>query len=266
MALWHIPSVSSVLSVSSIALFLAVTLVPQVASPQKLPVYGYQIVRVYPHDRNAFTQGLQYIDGVFYEGTGLHGKSSVRKVKVETGEVLQKRDVPSQYFGEGIVLWNSELIELTWQSQVAFVYDAKTFEPKRRFYYHGEGWGLTHDGVNLIMSDGSHQLRVLDPATFAEKRRISVTAVGTPLQNLNELEFVKGEIFANIWQTDYVARIAPATGQVIGYIDLRGLLTTAERANADVLNGIAYDAQHDRLFVTGKLWPKVFEIRIVKKG
>lgn len=229
-----------------------------------LPTDGYQVVRVYPHDPNAFTQGLQYVNGVLYEGTGLNGKSSIRKVKLETGEVLQKYDVPSQYFGEGIVVWKSDLIELTWQSQVAFVYDAATFAPRKKFSYHGEGWGLTHDGANLIMSDGSDQLRFLDPGTFAEKRRIKVTAVGAPLRNLNELEYVKGEIFANVWQTDYLARILPATGQVTGYVDLRNLLSPAERGSADVLNGIAYDAQRDRLFVTGKLWPKLFEIRLVK--
>jgi len=230
-----------------------------------LPVYGYRLVRAYPHDADAFTQGLQYVDGVFYEGTGLNGRSSIRKVELETGKVLQKRDLPSEHFGEGITVWKNDLIELTWQSHIAFVYDRATFEPKKRFSYPGEGWGLTHDGTNLIMSDGSNELRVLDPVTFAEKRRIKVTATGAPLRNLNELEIVKGEIFANVWQTEYVARIAPDTGMVVGYIDLRGLLTTAERAKTDVLNGIAYDAAHDRLFITGKLWPKVFEIQIIKK-
>jgi len=230
-----------------------------------LPVYGYRLVRAYPHDADAFTQGLQYVDGVFYEGTGLNGRSSIRKVELETGKVLQKRDLPSEHFGEGITVWKNDLIELTWQSHIAFVYDRATFEPKKRFSYPGEGWGLTHDGTNLIMSDGSNELRVLDPVTFAEKRRIKVTATGAPLRNLNELEIVKGEIFANVWQTEYVARIAPYTGMVVGYIDLRVLLTTAERAKTDVLNGIAYDAAHDRLFITGKLWPKVFEIQIIKK-
>ncbi|MBI3491957.1 MAG: glutaminyl-peptide cyclotransferase, partial [Acidobacteria bacterium] len=200
------------------------------------------------------------------EGTGLNGKSSIRKVALESGKVLQKRDVAPEYFGEGIAVLKSDLIELTWQSHVAFVYDRATFEPKKRFAYAGEGWGLTHDGTNLIMSDGTDELRVLDPGTFAEKRRIKVTAAGAPLRNLNELEYVKGEILANVWTTDYVARIAPDTGRVAGYIDLRGLLTLAERASTDVLNGIAYDAARDRLFITGKLWPKVFEIRLVKRG
>jgi glutaminyl-peptide cyclotransferase len=231
-----------------------------------LPVYGYQIVHVYPHDREAFTQGLQFLDGGLYEGTGLVGRSSIRRVAIDTGKVQQKRDVPAPYFGEGITVWKNDLIELTWQSHVAFVYDRATFAPKKQFSYPGEGWGLTHDGTNLVMSDGTDELRVLDPLTFAEKRRIKVTASAAPLRNLNEIEYVKGEIFANVWQTDYIARIAPATGKVSAYIDLRGLLSPQERANTDVLNGIAYDAEHDRLFITGKLWPKLFEIKVVAKS
>jgi glutamine cyclotransferase len=210
-------------------------------------------------------QGLQYVDGVLYEGTGLNGRSSIRKVNLETGEVLQKRDITSQYFGEGITIWKNDLIELTWRSEIAFVYDRTTFQQRRTFKYTGEGWGLTHDGVNLVMSDGSDRLRLLDPATFAERRRIPVTAEGVPVRNLNELEFVKGEIFANIWQTDLVARIA-RDGRVVGWIDLSGLLSAAERGSTDVLNGIAYDEKNDRLFVTGKLWPKFFEIKLVRKG
>jgi len=249
---------------------MAVTmaLVQQVPKPtSNLLLYGYQIVHVYPHDPKAFTQGLQYVDGVLYEGTGQHGQSSIRRVKLETGEVLQKRDLPAEHFGEGITVWKNDLIELTWQTHVAFVYDRTTFQPKKQFSYPGEGWGLTHDGTNLIMSDGTSELRVLDPVTFVEKRRIKVTAAGDmPLNNLNELEFVKGEILANVWMTDYVARIVPATGKVTGYIDLRGLLSPSERANADVLNGIAYDASHDRLFVTGKWWPKLFEITVAARA
>jgi glutamine cyclotransferase len=241
-------------------------LMAQVPSSGGLPLYGYRVVNVYPHDANAFTQGLQYLDGYFYEGTGLNGRSSIRKVTPETGKVLQQRTVPGEYFGEGITVWKNDLIELTWQSHVAFVYDRATFEPKKRFTYPGEGWGLTTDGTNLIMSDGTDELRVLDPVTFAEKRRVKVTAGGLPLRNLNELEYMKGEILANIWMTEYVARVAADTGRVTAYIDLRGLLTAAERATTDVLNGIAYDAKQDRLFVTGKLWPKLFEIKLVKKG
>lgn len=229
-----------------------------------VPVFGYTIVRTYPHDREAFTQGLQYVDGIFYESTGLNGRSSIRKVKIETGEVLQKRDLSSQHFGEGITLFRGELFQLTWQSGVAFVYDGGSFTPKRTHKYTGEGWGLTADANGLVMSDGTANLRFVDPATFAERRRVRVTAAGSPLNNLNELEVVRGEIFANIWQTDYVARIDPATGRVTGYIDLSGLLTPREREGTDVMNGIAYDAAGDRLFITGKLWPRVFEVRITR--
>jgi glutaminyl-peptide cyclotransferase len=236
------------------------------ATSTSVPTLGYRIIRVYPHDRDAFTQGLQYLDGVLYEGTGLVGRSSIRRVAVDTGRVEQKRNVPAPYFGEGITVWKNDLIELTWQSHVAFVYDRATFAPKKQFSYPGEGWGLTHDGTNLIMSDGTDELRVLDPVTFAEKRRIKVTAAGVPLRNLNEIEVVKGEIFANVWQTDYLARISPATGKVSAYVDLRGLLTPEERAGTDVLNGVAYDAEHDRLFITGKLWPKLFEIKVIESG
>jgi glutamine cyclotransferase len=232
------------------------------AQSGRVPTQSYTVVASYPHDRDAFTQGLQYLDGLFYEGTGLNGRSSIRRVEIASGRVLEKRDVVQQYFGEGITVFKNELFQLTYQSGVAFVYDAKTFEPKRQFSYRGEGWGLTHDATSLYMSDGSEFIRVLDPATFAERRRIRVTADGAPLRNINELEFVKQEIFANIWQTDRVARIDPATGKVIAYIDFRGLLTPREAASVDVLNGIAYDEAGDRLFVTGKLWPKVFEVRI----
>ena len=235
-------------------------------TPQGLPLYGYEIVRTYPHDPRAFTQGLQYLDGVLFEGTGQVGQSTIRRVELETGKVLQKRDVPPPHFGEGITVWKDVIIELTWQTNVAFVYDRKTFEPRRTFKYEGEGWGLTQDASSLYMSDGSDELRVLDPATFAERRRIKVTLAGAPLKNLNELEWVKGEIFANVWQTDHIVRIAPASGAVVGLVDLRGLLPAAERAGTDVLNGIAYDAAHDRLFITGKWWPKLFEIKLVKKG
>jgi glutaminyl-peptide cyclotransferase len=231
-----------------------------------LPVYGYTIVNTYPHDRDAFTQGLQYLDGVLYEGTGLNGRSSLRRVRLETGEVLQRRDVSPQYFGEGITVWRSDIFQLTWQSGVAFVYDRETFAPRRTFSYTGEGWGLTHDGSNLVMSDGTDTLRFLDPATFSERRRLRVTAAGLPLRNLNELEVVKGEIFANVWESDRVARIDPKTGHVSAWIDLSGLLTPREIASAEVLNGIAYDVAGDRLFVTGKLWPKLFEIRLVRKN
>ena len=229
------------------------------------PEYTYQIVHAYPHDPKAFTQGLVYHDGVFYEGTGLYNESSIRKVKPETGEVLQKRDVPEAYFGEGIIVWKDRLLELTWTNQKGFVYDLATFAPKGEFAYPGEGWGLTTDGKRLIMSDGTAELRFWDPETLQETGRITVTDDGRPVVKLNELEWVKGEIFANVWETERIARIDPKTGKVTGWIDCRGLLTNADRAgDTDVLNGIAYDAKGDRLFITGKKWPKVFEVKLVK--
>jgi glutaminyl-peptide cyclotransferase len=231
-------------------------------SPAAVPRYTYAVVRTYPHDRRAFTQGLQYLDGVLYEGTGNHGESSIRKVRLETGEVLQRRDLAKEHFGEGIVVWKSELFQLTWQSRVGFVYDRDTFAPKRTFRYTGEGWGLTQDAEGLIMSDGTDVLRFIEPTTFKERRSLKVTTSGQPVRQLNELEYVKGEIFANIWMTDTIARIDPKTGRVTGWIDLTNLLTPAERRATDVLNGIAYDAAGDRVFVTGKWWPKLFEIRI----
>lgn len=238
-------------------------------SPQepaaKLPIYNYTVVRSYPHDPSAFTQGLQYVDGVLYEGTGLNGRSSIRRVNLETGNVLKQHTIDPQHFGEGITVFGSDLFELTWQSGLAFVYDRTTLAPKKTFKYTGEGWGLTHDGTSLIMSDGTEYLRFLDPSTFAERRRLRVTAVGQPLKNLNELEYVKGEIFANVWMTDYIARIDPATGRVSAYIDLRGLLPARDMPRDSVLNGIAYDAASDRLFVTGKLWPRLFEIKVALK-
>lgn len=231
------------------------------------PVYGYTVVRSYPHDTNAYTQGLLYEDGVLYEGTGREGYSSIRKVKLETGEVLKVRPLDGRYFGEGIVIWKDRLIQLTWQSGIGFVYDKHTFEPRRTFRYAGEGWGLTHDGTRLIMSDGSETgtLRYLDPDTLRQTGTLIVREGKRPVDELNELEFVKGEIYANVYQTDRIARISPATGQVIGWIDLGGLLAPRDAAGAEVLNGIAYDAATDRLFVTGKLWPKIFEIRVVAR-
>jgi glutamine cyclotransferase len=226
------------------------------------PVSTYTILRIYPHDRTAFTQGLVYLDGVLYEGTGLNGQSTIRKVRLENGEVLQQRALDPQYFGEGIAVWKNSLIQLTYTTGVGFVYDLATFERKRTFNYTGEGWGLTHDGTRLIMSDGTSSLRFLDPDTLKETGRVLVKDGGMPVEQLNELEVVKGEIFANVWQTSRVARIAPRTGDVTGWIDLSGLLDPRDAAGTDVMNGIAYDAAGDRLFVTGKLWPKLFEIRI----
>ncbi len=231
------------------------------------PEYGYQVVHAYPHDPNAFTQGLEFRAGFLYEGTGLNGRSSLRKVKLETGQVLQKIDIDARYFGEGITVLNQQIIELTWQSETGFVYEQPSFRGLRTFNYPGEGWGLANDGQNIYMSDGSPQIRIWDPATLQEKRRILVRDHGKPVLNLNELEFVRGEIYANVWQTDRIARISPADGRVLGWIDLTGILSAADRTEpVDVLNGIAYDVLGNRLFVTGKLWPKLFEIKLVPKS
>jgi glutamine cyclotransferase len=235
-------------------------------SAEPIPVYGYEIKRVYPHDPAAFTQGLVFRDGQLWESTGLNGESSLRKVELETGRVLKRVEVPRQFFAEGMTVFRNRVYQLTWQSQRAFVYDPETFQKLGEFAYEGEGWGLTHDGESLIMSDGTNRLRFLDPETFAVRRAVTVTAAGRPVNELNELEYVNGEVYANVWRTDRVARIDPRTGRVVGWIDLTGLLPAAEHsAITDVLNGIAYDAASDRLFVTGKLWPKLFEIRLVKK-
>jgi len=234
------------------------------AARADLPVDGYEVVRAYPHDPGAFTEGLFYKDGYLYEATGLEGRSSIRKVKLETGEVVQIAHLSPSVFGEGIVDRGADLIGLTWRNHVGFVFDFASFALLRQFPIEGEGWALTRNEREIFMSDGSSSLRVLDPVTLAEKRRIPVTAEGKPVEQLNELEWVKGEIYANIWQTDRIARIDPASGQVKGWIDLTGLLATQGpvTGHPDVLNGIAYDAPHQRLFVTGKLWPWLFEIRL----
>ena len=235
-----------------------------------VPEYTYEVVHSYPHDRTAFTEGLFYLDGFLYESTGIEGASSVRKVRLETGEVVQRHDLPSAYFGEGIIQWKDRLIQLTYKTEVGFVYNLSTFETERRFEYPGEGWAMTQDGKNIFMSDGTAQIRIWDPETLQELRRITVTDQGQPVPNVNELEWVKGEIYANIWETDRIARIDPATGRVVGWIDLAGLLSPNERLagpeGTDVLNGIAYDAKGNRLFVTGKRWPKLFEIRLVRRS
>jgi glutamine cyclotransferase len=228
---------------------------------------GYRVVHTYPHDPQAYTQGLVYEDGYLYESTGLNGRSSLRMVDLETGRVLQRADVPEKYFAEGLTDWGSTLIQLTWQSHIAFVYDRFSFRQLRTFNYSGEGWGLTEDGKNLILSDGSATLRFFDPQTFHEVRHIVVKDHGAQVTQLNELEYVRGEIYANVWHTDRIVRISPISGNVIGWIDLTGLLAPGQVTDPEaVLNGIAYDAAHDRLFVTGKLWPRLFEIKIVPES
>lgn len=239
---------------------------PAPAGPVQPTIYDYTVVNTYPHDPNAFTQGLVYMDGVFYEGTGLYGRSSLRKVAPDTGQVLRQHDLDETFFGEGIAVLGEEIFQLTWQNGVGFVYDRETFAEKRRFSYATEGWGLTHDGENLIMSDGTPTIYFRDPATLEEVRRITVTVGGEPVVRLNELEYIGGKILANVWQTDYMLRIDPATGVVDGVYDFTGLLAQAPPSTLttapDVLNGVAYDQENDRFFVTGKLWPALFEVKL----
>jgi len=224
----------------------------------------YTVVHTYPHDPKAFTQGLIVVDGHLYESTGLQGRSSLRLVDLSTGQVLQKHDLPPQDFGEGLTDWGTSLIQLTWTSHKAFVYDRFSFSLLKTFTFEGEGWGLTHDSKHLILSDGTSYLRFLDPESFHVVRRLRVTDErGRAIDNLNELEYVRGEIYANIWQTDTIVRISPQTGKVIGRINLNGIIDKNElHESGAVLNGIAYDTAQDRLFVTGKLWPKLFEIKL----
>ncbi len=251
----------------------AATITPVAESPTATPpgtptptahTFTYRVVNVYPHDRGAFTQGLVFENGFLYEGTGLRGRSTLRRVELETGRVLQMRKLPDKLFGEGITIFGERIIQLTWQSGVGSVYDKNNFELLEEFHYPTEGWGITHDGKRLIMSDGTSTLHFLDPETLEEIGRIKVYDEDGPVTRLNELEYVRGEIYANVWQTDRIARIAPDTGEVIGWIELAGLLSPKDRSEpVDVLNGIAYDAENDRLFVTGKLWPRLFEIELL---
>jgi glutaminyl-peptide cyclotransferase len=239
---------------------------PAAAQGDGIPLYGFRVVNTYPHDSRAYTQGLIFKDGFLYESTGRNGESTVRKVKLETGQVVQSQPVDRQYFAEGLTDWGDRLIQLTWQHGLAFVYDRATLKQQRTFNYTGEGWGLTQDGRRLILSDGSATIRFFSPDTYRETGRVTVKAGGQPVTQLNELEFIKGEIYANVWQTDRIARIAPSTGAVIGWIDLKGLLPGRNPDDRDaVLNGIAYDAAGDRLFVTGKWWPRLFEIKLERR-
>lgn len=228
-------------------------------------VESYRVLHTYPHDPNAFTQGLVFVDGHLYESTGRKGLSTLRMDDLETGRVLQEIRVPDQYFAEGLTAWGSTLIQLTWQSHVAFVYDRFSFRLLRTLHYPWEGWGLTNDSKELILSDGSAELHFLDPATMRELRHVTVKDQGRPVTELNELEYIRGEIYANVWHTDRIARISPATGQVLGWIDLTGLLPEGSVTDPEaVLNGIAWDGTRGRLYVTGKLWPKMFEIQATR--
>jgi len=233
---------------------------------QAPPVYGYEVVNVYPHDPAAFCQGLVFADGHLYEGTGQYGASSLRQVDLKSGRVVKQVRLSPRLFGEGIAVSGDDLIQLTWRNRVGFVYDKQSFARRSVFRYNGEGWGITRVDDRLVMSDGSATLRFLDPDSFRVVDKITVRSQNVPVDKLNELEYVEGQIYANVWGSDRIARISPKTGQVLGWIDLGGLLPRHQRASVDaVLNGIAFDPQAKRLFVTGKLWPKLFEIRVVQR-
>lgn len=232
----------------------------------EIPVFTYEVANAWPHQRNAFTQGLVFLDGALLESTGLKGQSSLRRVDLQTGNVLQRIEVPPEYFAEGLATMDGKLFQLTWQNHKGFVYDLHSFHLEKEFAYDGEGWGLTTDGHWLIMSDGTDQIRFIDPKTFKEDRRIAVKALGEPVYRLNELEYVEGEIYANVWGRDQVVCVDPATGEVVSLIDFTGLLPQKDRdESTDVLNGIAYDPAGHRLFVTGKCWPTLFEVRLKLK-
>ena len=225
-----------------------------------VPIYTYRVTKAYPHDEEAFTQGLVFEGGYLYEGTGIQGASTLRKVNLETGGVLQIQRLPKQFFGEGITIYENRIIQLTWQSGVGFVYDKESFSLLQKFQYPTEGWGITHDGKHLIMSDGTATLYFLDPETFTRTGQVTVRDIQGPVNGLNELEYIRGEIYANVWKKNLIARISPHTGTVMGWIDLGGLC----KWNG-VLNGIAYDREHGRLFVTGKRWPYIYEIKLIEE-
>jgi len=246
------------------ALLLLLTLLLTATAAAQTPIDGYKVVATFPHATTSYTEGFFYLNGHFYEGTGLKGHSQILVTDPATGNVLQHLDVAPQYFGEGIVDWGSNLYEWTWQSHIGFVYDRATLHPLAQFTYTGEGWGMTHDATHIITDDGTAIIRFRDPKDFHEVRNITVTDQGAPVTELNELEYIKGEIYANVWHTNRIARISPRDGHVIAWIDLTGLLPdVVQLDNEAVLNGIAYDAQHDRLFVTGKEWPTIFQITLV---
>jgi len=244
--------------------FAALTM--QVKSFCAAPVLGYKVVARYPHSTESYTEGFLYLDGMFYEGTGLLGHSELRVTEPETGKLLQVHAIDPKYFGEGIVDWGPNLYEWTWKSHVCFVLDRFGLRQVKQLSYDGEGWGMTRTARQIITSDGTATLRFRDPATFREVRHIAVRDGKEPVEQLNELEFIKGEIYANVWHSDRIARISPVDGHVTAWIDLSGLLPAEQRINEEsVLNGIAYDARHDRIFVTGKQWPAVFEIEVVRR-
>ena len=245
------------------AVFVAFKL--HIRNPDAPTFWRYKVINTFPHDRQAFTQGLVFEDGVLFEGTGLPGRSQLRKVEMQTGDVLQQHNLPDEFFGEGVTIFGDRIIQLTFQSNVGFVYDKSSFELLRQFHYSTEGWGLTHDGKQLIMSDGTPMLYFLDPETFDQVNRTMVFDQDKPVWGLNELEYVEGRIYANVWPTDRIVQIEPGTGKVVGWIDMKGLLSPQDRnGSEDVLNGIAYDPAGRRLFVTGKFWSKLFEVKLIR--
>lgn len=254
------------LVIAGVGGLLLVALAAALPRKASIPVAGFRVVNTFPHDPQAFSQGLVVAEGTLYEGTGQNGESSLREVDLATGRVLRFVPLANEYFGEGVTVLGDRIYQLTWKNRLGLIYDRKTFAPISSFRYTGEGWGLTTDGEQLILSDGTSVLRFLDPKTFDVTRRVDVRAGGQKLDKLNELEFINGEVWANIWYSDRIARISPKTGEVTGWVDLTTLYPARDRPSREhVLNGIAYDAQAKRLFVTGKLWPKLYEIEVVGK-
>jgi len=235
----------------------------------ELPVRGVTVVKTYPHDTAAYTEGLFVLKGQLYESTGEIGASSIRRVDLASGKVLQQADTPPPYYGEGIIAAGDRLVQLTWRNRGGFIYDLASFKPLGVFTYEGEGWALTSDGKSLYMSDGTPTIRKLDPQTLKQTGQIQVTAEGKPLKNLNELEWVKGELWANVWLTSRIARIDPTSGKVLGWVELAPLVpkpAELKDPGNDVANGIAYDAERDKLYVTGKRWPRLYEIKLKRPG
>jgi len=251
-----------------LAAFVLLLLLGLQSAVAQTPVYDYEVVNTYPHRSNAFTQGLQFEDGFLYEGTGLHGGSTLARIDLESGEVLQMRRLDSAYFGEGIAIVDQRIYQLTWRSNMVFVYDRETFDVITTHYHPGEGWGLAWDGQQLILSDGSAELQFIEPETFRVQRRVQVLRDGQPVPYLNELAYIDGEVWANVWMSEEIMRIDPQTGQVLAVVDLGGLRERTRisgNRNEAVLNGIAWDAEAERLLVTGKLWSDIFEIRLLPR-
>ena len=251
---------------AAFALILAICS-PLSAKSSETPVYGYRIVNTYPHNTESFTQGLVIDNGTLYEGTGLNGRSAISIVDITTGDTIKSEKLAGKYFGEGITIVDDKIVQLTWRAQKGFVYDKSTLKPIKTFKYQTQGWGITYDGKHIIMSDGTDMLYFMDPRTYKVRGKLEVYDRGGKVSRLNELEYIDGKIYANVWGTEKLAIINPKTGQVVAWVDLSGLLTKEEKkSRIDVLNGIAYDKENQKLYVTGKLWPKLFEIEIVKEN